>query len=105
MYEDPTGKFVEFFYYEAAQMALTALRKELAESGRADHLRARIAFLTGEVHAISKRLTATNQRNIELIDCAEELADLVEASLNGNYKADSFTTQPIRNALTALKPM
>lgn len=50
------------------------------------------------------KLTTAQQRNAGLIDCAEELADLVEASLGGDYKADSYTTQPIRNALAALKP-
>lgn len=53
---------------------------------------------------VQQRLAAAEQRNAELVDCAEELADLVEASLESDYKADSFTTQPIRNALAALKP-
>jgi len=56
-----------------AQSELAALREELAESGRADHLRQRIAFLTTEVHAragerddLQQRLTAAEQRNVEL---------------------------------------
>lgn len=34
-----------------------------------------------------------------LRECAEELADLMEAVVAGDYKPDSFTTQPIRAAL------
>ena len=63
----------------AAQSELAALREELAESGRADHLRQRIAFLTTEVHAraderddLQQRLTAAEQRNVEL---EKELAE------------------------------
>lgn len=45
---------------------LSALREELAESGRADHLRQRISFLTSEIHKQAERLTAAEQRNATL---------------------------------------
>ena len=61
----------------AVQSELAALREELAESGRADHLRQRIAFLTTEVHAranerdaLQQRLTAAEQRNATLVEAA-----------------------------------
>lgn len=38
-------------FEESLEEYLEALRQELDESGRADHLRQRIAFLTSEVHA------------------------------------------------------
>lgn len=34
-----------------------------------------------------------------LSECAQELADLVDEIVAGNYTPDSFTTQPIRRAL------
>ena len=39
----------------------------------------------------------------ELLDCLEELADLVEAHLEGEYEIDSFTTQPARTAIEEAK--
>jgi len=39
------------------------------------------------------------ERIKELIECAEELADLMDDVRGGDYKPDSFTTQPIRNAI------
>jgi chromosome segregation ATPase len=67
------------FEYEAELAALreelAALREELAESGRADHLRQRIAFLTTEVHAranerdaLQQRLTAAEQRTKDFLE-------------------------------------
>lgn len=35
----------------------------------------------------------------ELLDCLEELVNLIEAMKDGDYKPDSFTTQPARNAI------
>lgn len=84
---------------------LAALREELESERtlRRNHA-ARIHELSDQTKDIQQRLTAAEQRNAELIECADELADLVEAQLEGDYKADSFTTQPIRAALAALKP-
>lgn len=53
--------------YDAAQSELAALREELAESGKADHLRQRISFLTTEIHNQAERLAAAEQRNAELV--------------------------------------
>jgi hypothetical protein len=51
--------------YKAAIEKQEELREELAKSGRADHLRQRIAFLTTEIHKQAERLTAAEQRNAE----------------------------------------
>lgn len=53
---------------ESAQVELAALREELAQSGRADHLRQRIAFLTSEIHKQAESLTTAEQRNASLTD-------------------------------------
>lgn len=37
------------------------LQEELEKSGSAEHLRARVAFLTKEIHEISDRLAASNE--------------------------------------------
>jgi hypothetical protein len=58
--------------YDAARSELAALREELAKSGRADHLRQRIAFLTTEIHKQAKRLSAAEQRNSALMDLLAE---------------------------------
>jgi HAMP domain-containing protein len=39
--------------------------------------------------------------SVGLIEAAEELADLMDDVVRGNYKPDSFTTQPLRKALHA----
>ena len=39
----------------------------------------------------------------ELIFALEELTDLMEDTINGFYKPDSFTTQPARTLLKELK--
>ena len=39
---------------------------------------------------------------LEVIDAALELADLMEDVCSGDYTPDSFTTQPMRQALAAL---
>jgi hypothetical protein len=98
--------------YEAAQSELTALREELATMTADRNAEKRMkacARIQRDVQTVlaqerQERLTAAEQRNSELVECAEELADLVEASLGCDYTADSFTTQPIRNALAAIKP-
>lgn len=36
---------------------------------------------------------------IALVDAARELADLVDAAVAGTYVCDSFTSQPVRQAL------
>jgi signal transduction histidine kinase len=38
-----------------------------------------------------------------LVEATRELADLVEDTVDGEYEPDSFTTQPVRNALRALE--
>lgn len=40
--------------------------------------------------------------DLTLLEAAEELADLMDDVVTGNYKPDSFTTQPIRNAIKAV---
>lgn len=35
----------------------------------------------------------------ELVECLDELTDLMEDVKNGEYKPDSFTTQPARIAM------
>lgn len=35
----------------------------------------------------------------ELLDCLKELVDLMEAVIEGEYRPDSFTTQPARLAI------
>lgn len=69
------------------QSQLAALREELAESGKADHLRARIAFLTKEVHAranerddLQQRLADAERRNAELVDLLRITADWLNDS-------------------------
>jgi hypothetical protein len=74
-----SGSYVEAKDYDAALAREAALREELAESGKADHLRARIAFLTKEIHAMSDRLTAAEQRNAET-SAALQLATRLLAS-------------------------
>jgi hypothetical protein len=41
----------------------------------------------------------------QMEEALSELADLVEAMLEGEYTPDSFTTQPARMALRALEPV
>lgn len=41
----------------------------------------------------------------DLIDAARELCDLVDASVDGAYTPDSFTTQPLRLALAEVEMM
>ena len=61
---------------------IAVLREELAESGRADHLRQRIAFLTAEVHARAEerdaaleRLADAERRNAELVELLQRVVD------------------------------
>lgn len=101
MVEDETGIYV---LYSAHQSELAALREELANAKEwSDRLDKRCVALATDKDTMIDRCKAAERRNAELVECAEELADLVEASLEGDYRVDSFTTQPIRNALNALK--
>jgi septal ring factor EnvC (AmiA/AmiB activator) len=94
---------VEASHLDSAQSELAALREELAESGRADHLRQRIAFLTTEIHAraserddLQQRLTAAEQRNAEWQLLLEECID--------SGQVDGILAEDIQNALALIKP-
>jgi len=75
-FKGAAGYYVYSKDYDAAQSELSTLREELAESGKADHLRQRIAFLTTEIHKQAERLTAAEQRNATLIELLREAATI-----------------------------
>ena len=74
-YKAEDGCFVNFSDYKTTQSELAALREELAESGKADHLRQRIAFLTTEIHKQAERLAAAEQQNAELMALMARVED------------------------------
>ena len=53
--------------------------------------------------SIRARLTARCEAMDAVVEAARELADLMDDIEEGEYDPDSFTTQPIRVALAALK--
>lgn len=55
-----------------------------------------------EAYMIRDQLSDDVMLALEVIDAALELADLMEDVCSGNYTPDSFTTQPMRQALAAL---
>jgi hypothetical protein len=52
-----------------------------AFSDEANHLRARVAFLTGEIHAISERLTIAEQLNAELMESSSTVIGACESAI------------------------
>jgi len=99
-FEGLRGAVNEVLRLAPEQPEIAALREDLAESGKADHLRARITFLTTEVHAragerddLQQRLAAAERRNAE---CMALLAETSKSILR--HQAE----QPMSNRLAGL---
>jgi hypothetical protein len=50
---------------------------------------------------LRKNLAAPQESRSEVLEAAKELADLMDEVVEGNYKPDHFTTQPLRRALAS----
>lgn len=82
------------------ELVKASIRAEAAES----RYKRLLAAVNGDVSWIERsyRLEAAEARCAAMQEAGSELVDLMEAVVAGEYKPDSFTTQPMRLALSAL---
>jgi hypothetical protein len=75
-----------------------ALELHMTVAGRIN----RVVELARKRHALAQP-TKPEHASVEVVEALSELADLMDAVRSGDYKPDSFTTQPARLALAALQ--
>lgn len=62
-----------------------------------------VSWTTNEAKSIAFDGGMTDrERVVMLADCLDELVELMEATIDGEYKPDYFTCQPAKAALTKL---
>ena len=76
---------------------------KLFKTTEVEHMVNKVISLGREINELQEELTRLKELNRELVEVLQELVNIVDDSMTGEYKIDSFTTQPARELLSGEK--